>query len=318
MATRASSRPSVVVVGSINVDLILGVERLPGPGETVLGRQFIRQSGGKGANQAVAASKVGAAVTMLGAVGDDAFGRSAMLDLAGSGVDTSACRIIAEEYTGLALIVVDEAGENQIAVASGANARLDGRMIEAQVDSIHPKAGAVCLLGFEVGDEALVQAGQWAVANGLTVVVNPAPARPVVDELCALSPILTPNETEARLLTGSADVVAAAEQLSARTGAATIVTLGARGALLMTSTGAEMVPALSVESVDTTGAGDALNGIFASELARGRPVREALRWATVGASLKTTKSGAQAGLPAREEIADRLRSHRYALTDAPG
>jgi ribokinase len=300
------SKAAVVVAGSINVDLIVGVPALPGPGETVLGDRFVQQNGGKSANQAVAASRVGAAVTMLGAVGSDDLGRSALAGLREAGVDVAACRVIEGVHTGLALIIVDAAAENQIAVAPGANARLDGSMIETEVASLRPDPGTVCLLGFEIGDDAVLAAARWAAGEGLRIILNPAPARPVLDELLALGPILTPNETEAEMLTGEADPAAAARLLSVRTGAAVIVTLGSDGALLWRDGAAERLAALRVEPVDTTGAGDALNGILAAELSRGADLREALRWAMVGASLKTTKAGAQAGLPTREAIAQHV------------
>ncbi len=296
----------VIVAGSINVDLIVGVARLPTAGETVLGDRFIQQNGGKSANQAVAASRVGATVVMLGAVGGDDLGRSALEGLASEGVDVSSCRRLADEHTGLALIVVDAVGENQIAVAQGANMRLDAAMIRGQTAELRPAPGAVCLLGFEVPDDAVLAAARWAVGQGLRLIVNPAPARPLLDELLTLAPILTPNESEAELLTGSADPEAAAGILSAWTGAPVIVSLGAEGAVLSSGGQATRLPATKVTPVDTTGAGDALNGILAAELARGAPLEAALRWAMVGAALKTTRAGAQTGLPSRAAIAAHL------------
>ena len=297
---------TVFVAGSINVDLIVGVPRLPTAGETVLGSRFVQQNGGKGANQAVAASRVGADVVMLGAVGEDGLGRSALEGLAAEGVDVSSCRRLKGEHTGLALIVVDAAGENQIAVASGANARLDAEMIWDQTAPLRPPAGSVCLVGFEVLDDAVLAAVRWAAEHQLRIILNPAPARPIADEVLAMRPILTPNETEAEMLTGAADPEAAARILSSRTGAPVIVSLGADGALLWSDGRASRLMAAPVNPVDTTGAGDALNGILAAELARGAPLEEALRWAMVGAALKTTKAGAQAGLPTRAEIAARI------------
>ena len=305
MAKRDSG-PAVVVAGSINVDLIVGVRRLPAAGETVLGSRFIQQNGGKSANQAVAAARMDAPVIMLGAVGADDLGRSALAGLVQAGVDVSRCRVVEETHTGLALIVVDEEGENQIAVASGANARLDGAMIEAETAGFMPPPGSVVLLGFEVYDEAVVAAARWAAANGLRIIVNPAPARPLLDELLALGPILTPNEAEAEALSGQSGAEAAARALAQRSGQPVIVTLGRDGALLLQDERVERMAATPVEAVDTTGAGDALNGILAAELARGASLREALRWAMVGAALKTTVAGAQAGLPGRRAIAERL------------
>lgn len=306
LAGMSEKAAAVIVVGSINVDLIVGVASLPGPGETVLGRRFLQQNGGKSANQAAAAARVGAPVTMLGAVGDDDLGRSALAGLGEAGVDVSRCRVVEGTHTGLALIVVDDAGENQIAVASGANALLDGAMIGAATEGLEPVPGSVCLIGFEIYDEAVVAAARWAARAGLRIIVNPAPARPVPTELLEAHPILTPNETEAEMLSGEAEPAAAARVLSERTEAPVIVTLGGEGALLYEDEAAVWLPALRVEPVDTTGAGDALNGILAAELSRGADLREALRWAMTGASLKTTVAGAQAGLPDREAIAAKL------------
>ncbi len=243
---------------------------------------------------------------MLGAVGGDDLGRSALAGLAEAGVDVSRCRVVEDTHTGLALIVVDDAGENQIAVASGANARLDGPMIAAETATLRPAPGTVCLIGFEVYDEAVEAAARWAGEHHLRIVVNPAPARPLSDALLRLHPILTPNETEAETLAGVGGPEAAAQVLSARTEAPVVVTLGADGALLYADGVTEHLPATRVTPVDTTGAGDALNGILAAELARGADLREALRWAMVGAALKTTVAGAQAGLPTREAIAARF------------
>jgi ribokinase len=302
----SSTAGSVIVAGSINVDLIVSVPRLPTAGETVLGHHLVQQNGGKSANQAVAASRVGARVVMLGAVGADDLGRSALAGLAAEGVDVSACRRLEGEHTGVALIVVDAEGENQIAVASGANARLDADIIRSETALLEPPPGAVCLIGFEVGDEAVLATARWASQRGLRILLNPAPARPILDELLAMGPILTPNETEAQMLTGAAEPESAAQLLSTRTGAPVVVSLGADGALLWAEGMAVRLPATRVTPVDTTGAGDALNGILAAELARGAPLEEALRWAMVGAALKTTKAGAQAGLPSRAEIAARV------------
>lgn len=297
---------TVVVAGSINVDLIVGVSRLPAAGETVLGDRFVQQNGGKSANQAVAASRVGATVIMLGAVGDDDLGRSALDGLAAEGVDVSACRRLADTHTGLALIVVDRAGENQIAVASGANARLDAAMIRSQTGALHPPPGSICLLGFEVPDDAVLAAAGWAAAHGLRIILNPAPARPIQTDLLEMGPILTPNASEAVLLSGADDPEASARLLGERTAAPVLVSLGAAGAMLWSDGRTRHLPAMPVTPVDTTGAGDALNGILAAELARGAPLEDAVRWAMVGAALKTMKAGAQAGLPSRAAIAAQL------------
>jgi ribokinase len=309
MMAKNDTSSTVIVAGSINIDLIVGVPSLPQAGETVLGDHFVQQGGGKSANQAVAAARVGASVAMLGAVGRDDFGRSALDGLEASGVDISACRVVGDAHTGLALIVVDAGGENQIAVASGANTRLDAAMVRAEIALLRPSPGAVCLLGLEVRDDAVVAAARWAAEHGLRIIVNPAPARALLDELVALHPILTPNRAEAEVLSGELRPESAARALAARTAAPVIVTLGADGALLHTEGKAEHLPALTVDAVDTIGAGDALNGILAAELAGGACLREALRWAMTGAALQTTTSGAQAGLPTRAAIAAHVDRH---------
>jgi ribokinase len=286
----------VIVVGSINADLVVRAERLPAAGETVTGGRFAHHGGGKGANQAVAAARLGAAVTMAGAVGDDDLGAEALAVLEREGIDVAAVRRLEGEATGVALIVVDAAGENQIAVASGANARLG-----AEVEAVVRAAGeGVVLLGHEV-PEAAVLAGARA-ARG-PIVLNPAPARPLPDALLALGPVLTPNAGEARELGGAREPEAAARVLAARTGAPVLVTLGARGVLVVDGNAAETIAAPSVDVVDATGAGDAFNGALAAELAAGRPLRDAAALAVRAASLSTRVAGAREGMPRRDELA---------------
>jgi ribokinase len=306
----------VIVAGSINVDLIVSVSRLPTAGETVLGRRLVQQNGGKSANQAVAASRVGARVVMLGAVGDDDFGSSALEGLRAEGVDVSACRRLEGEHTGVALIVVDDDGENQIAVASGANDRLDGAIIEDETAFLEPAPGAVCLLGFEVPDAAVVATARWAAGRGLRIILNPAPARPIPPEILAMGVILTPNEREAQALTGASDPDEAGGILAAQSGAPVIVSRGADGALLHADGRARHLPATPVKALDTTGAGDALNGILAAELSRGAPLDVALRWAMAGAALKTIRPGAQAGLPDRDTVAALMGEEATAVVKA--
>ncbi|MFV2062424.1 MAG: ribokinase [Chloroflexota bacterium] len=293
---------TVIVAGSINVDLIVGVDRLPVPGETVNGHRFVQQGGGKSANQAVAASRVGADVTLIGAVGGDDLGTAALVALADEGVRTDACRTIEGDHTGLALIIVDDAGENQIAVAPGANARVDAAMVRETLAALKPSASTVVLVSLEFGDDAVEAILEWAVRWHLRAIVNPAPARPLSDAILAARPILTPNATEAAMLSGSDDVEAAGRILSERSGAAVIVSLGAAGALLWSDDSVSHLPAFSVEPVDTTGAGDALNGILAAGLARGVPLGAALRWAVAGAALSTMQVGARAGLPTQAAV----------------
>jgi ribokinase len=295
----------VLIVGSINVDLVVRVAQLPAPGQTVSGGVFARHHGGKGANQAVAAARLGAAVTMVGAVGDDEFGRGALVDLAGEGVDVSRVAVLSGQPTGLALIVVDERGENQIAVAPGANAALDGAAVERALDGWAPRPGAVVLTGFELGDDAIVAAGHVAAAGGLRLLLNPAPARALYPELLALTPIMLPNEGEAAALTSESDPRTAAVALADMTSAPVVVTLGAQGALLVGAGGpgsVELVAAPRVEAVDTTGAGDAFAGALAAELAAGSTLTQAARVAVQAAALSVRVAGARGGMPRRSEL----------------
>ena len=298
----------VIVVGSVNIDLIALVPRLPAPGETVTGVVFERQGGGKSANQAVAAARVGASVRFVGAVGDDEAGRQALASLRTEKVDTGGVARIDDQPTGVALIMVDAAGENQIAVASGANAALTAEHVERGLAMATPTPGAVCLIGFEVGDEAVMAAVAWAVKHRLTILVNPAPARSLPPGLANAHPILTPNRDEARALSGEADPEAAAIVLRYETRGPVLVTLGAEGVLVADDNGIDRLPALTLETLDTTGAGDAFSGILAAELAAGASLREAARWAIAGAGLSTRQQGARAGLPTRDEIAAVLGS----------
>jgi ribokinase len=284
--------PRVVVVGSINVDLVVAVASLPAAGETVAGGRFARHGGGKSANQAVAAARLGASVSLVGAVGDDEMGVSAVEELSAEGIDVAAVSRVSEP-TGVALIVVDSAGENQIAVASGANAAL-------VVDSLDLDGEGVVLLCNEVSEEVVVAAARAAADAGWRVILNPAPARPLPDVPLA---VLTPNASEAAQLTGFEDPEAAARALVEQTGAAVLVTLGAAGALLLEPGGSPVrLPATRVDVVDTTGAGDTVNGALAAELAAGRSLEDAARFALTAAALSTRAEGARGGMPTGEAV----------------
>jgi ribokinase len=281
---------NVYVVGSVNVDLVVTAATLPRPGETVAGGTFERHGGGKSANQAVAAARLGAHVRMVGAVGDDDLGEEAVAALRDEGVDVSAVARLEGSATGVALIVVDRAGENQIAVASGANAELGSDAVEA---TLRGADGGVVLLGFEVPDAPVVAGARAARAAGLQVLVNPAPARTLPPALLEHSPLLTPNLDEARALAGEQDPEAAGRALAARTGAPVVITLGADGALVVDGDAVERLPAPRVEVVDTTGAGDAFNGALACELARGAALPDAVRAAIAVAAASTGAAGAR-------------------------
>ncbi len=300
----------VVVVGSVNVDLVVSVGRLPRAGETVTGGTFARHGGGKGANQAVAAARLGAEVAIVGAVGADEMGDEALAELAREGIDITHVARLDGVPTGVAAIVVDERGENQIAVASGANAALDADAVEhalatllAAEDSASAPGVAhegVVLLGNEVPDAVVVAGVEAARAAGWLVVLNPAPARRAEADLDGV--VLTPNADEARELAGEADVEAAAAVLAARTSAPVLVTLGGDGALLLDGSRVERLPAPSVAVVDTTGAGDTVNGALTAELAAGRPFGEAVRFALAAAALSTTAAGARTAMPRRAAV----------------
>lgn len=289
----------MTVVGAVNVDLVVTAARLPGPGETVVGPGMERFGGGKGANAAVAAARVGARVRLVGAVGDDDLGAAALAELAAEGVDTTAVAVLAGHATGVALIVVDAAGENQIAVGAGANAAI-------APGTLPPGAGCV-LVSTEIPGEAVVAAvrGDEAVC-----VLNPAPVIDAVLAVLDAGPILTPNRTEcldlaARLGGPSGEQPAdAARRIQARTGAPVVVTLGGDGALLVdTSGGVEHVPAHPTTVRDTTGAGDTFNGVLAARLAAGDPLAAAVRVAVAAASLSVTRPGARAAMPTAAALA---------------
>jgi ribokinase len=283
----------VVVVGAVNADMVVAVERLPAPGETVTGGRFARHGGGKGANQAVAAARLGADVRLVAAVGDDDLGADAVAALAAEGVDVGGVARREGVPTGVALICVDASGENLIAVASGANATLDGDAVRHALARDDRDAPAeVVLLGNEVPEEAVVA----ACAAGGRVILNPAPARPIPEEVLAAAPLLTPNAAEARALGG-------AETLAERTGAPVLVTLGPDGVDAVEPGSTRRFPAPAVVAVDTTGAGDAFNGALAAELAAGRPLDDAVRTAIAAAALSTRARGAREGMPTREELA---------------
>ena len=297
--TQASG--SVLVVGSINVDLVVSTPMLPTRGETVTGGRFAQHNGGKGANQAVAAARLGAQVTFVGAVGNDTFGRAALNDLHGEGVDIGRVAILDSESTGIALIVVDLHGQNQIAVASGANAQVTGGFVDrALATAAVAVAGpGAYLANLEMRDDAVVAGARYARERGMTLCVNPSPARALNSELIGLSPILIPNEIEAESLTGERDPTEAGRLLAGRTGAPVIVTLGQRGVVIVGPEGVRPIPALFVEVVDTTGAGDAFAGALAAELACGTDLFDAARVAVRAASLSTTARGARTGMPTR-------------------
>ena len=292
-------RYDVVVVGSLNQDLVARVPRIPAPGETVLAAGHATFAGGKGANQATAAARLGARVAMVGRVGDDDFGRQLVAGLAADGINTDFVTVDDELGSGLALINVDEAGENAITVSAGANGRVGTADVDAAAELI--EAASIVLLQLEVPIAAVAAA--VAAARG-TVILNPAPAAELQAELLAGIDILIPNETELALLSSrpvadAAEVAIAAGSLPV---ADVVVTMGGNGALVVRRSGAQHLAAPTVTAVDTTGAGDAFCGALAAELARGAHLEAAARFAVRAAAVAVTRHGAQAAMPTRDEV----------------
>jgi ribokinase len=299
----------VIVVGSVNVDLVVSTERLPAPGETVVGGRFARHHGGKGGNQAVAAARLGARTAFIGAVGSDAFGVDARAVLAAEGIDVEGLLVLPDEPTGVALIVVDEDGENQIAVASGANVALSSLQVRAAFKRLVLAPADVVLVGHEIRTGATHEALRLARIAGATAILNPAPAHGLESPTLDLAAILTPNEGELAALVGDAGSHAArAKRLlgPAPGDRAVLVSLGAKGALLVASGRTHAIPVPRVEVVDTVGAGDTLNGALAAGLAAGLELAEATRRAVVAASLSVAHEGARAGMPTADELESAL------------
>lgn len=293
----------VLVVGSLNADLVVRTARFPSPGETIQGNDLAIIPGGKGANQAVAAARLGADVAMVGRVGTDAFGTKLIQNLKENKVDTA--RVLQDDSaaTGTAVIVVDADGQNSIVLSPGANGRVSPQDAESA-----PFAGAsLLLLQFEIPIDAVVRAARLAKEQGLRVLLNPAPAHEMPDDLLQSADFLLPNETELGLLAGAAVDDAASAETAARSllarGAQTvIVTLGGEGALIVDADGAQHVPAYPVEVVDTTAAGDAFIGGFAAALLRGQALVEAVRYGCACGALAATRFGAQPSLPDAQEV----------------
>jgi ribokinase len=297
--------PRVLVVGSANVDYTVAAPRLPAPGETVTNGTLLVNHGGKGANQAVAARRLGADVRLIGCVGDDAAGRAIRAGLEAEGVGADGVMVSAEAATGTALITVDPAGRNQIAVAPGANRALTLAHLEARGDDF-AWAEAV-IVSCEIPVPAVRAALARARARATTTVLNPAPVPDAGLDCLALVDYLTPNAGEAERLSGirgdgDAAIARAAAALRAQGARCVLVTLGERGVLACAEGAPLSVPAFAVSAVDTTAAGDAFNGALAVALTERRPLPDAVRFATVAAALACTRRGAQASLPRRAEV----------------
>ncbi|MGD9049984.1 MAG: ribokinase [Anaerolineae bacterium] len=296
---------SIVVVGSLNMDLVIRSPRIPQPGETIIGGEFHTVPGGKGANQAVAAARLGARVSMVGRVGKDAFGGTLLENLAADGIDHDLVVQDGQAATGVALIVVDDNGENSIVVASGANMHLTLADVEAAEAVI--AAADVLILQLEVPLECVIRSAELARAHRVKVVLNPAPARPVPARLLSMVDVLVPNESEAALLAGlpvgtPSEAMKAARELLGSGVGTVILTLGERGALPAQGREMQVVPAFDVKAVDTTAAGDAFMAGLAVALAEGKGLEEAVRQGNAAGGLAATKLGAQPSLPTRQAL----------------
>jgi ribokinase len=293
----------ILVVGSLNADLVVRAPRFPEPGETISGEDLQIIPGGKGANQAVAAARQGISVAMTGRVGNDSFGPELIDNLKHNQVNSDHVQVDPESATGTAIIVVDASGQNSIVLSPGGN----GRVGATDLERVSFADYRLLLLQLEIPIEAVLAAARRAKESGLRVLLNPAPAGALPEELISLPDFLVPNESELSLLTGKpvSDISSAATaarkllELRARN---VIVTLGANGALIVNKEGTQHVPSFKVDAVDTTAAGDAFIGGFASALLQDRSLEEAVRYGCACGALAATKFGAQPSLPTRAEV----------------
>ena len=296
----------VVVVGSLNADLVVRVDRFPAAGETVSGTDFVVHPGGKGANQACAAARLGARVFMVGRLGRDGNARLLRESLEAAGVDLSHVREDPSVPTGTALIEIDAAGQNRIVVVPGANGKVELADVDGAADLVGP--GTILLLQLEIPLPAVARALSLGRERRAQVILDPAPARPETAGLVRLAHVLTPNETELGALVGESPATdrdtarKQARALLARGAQAVVAKRGALGAFLVRPDQEHYWPAPRVETVDTTAAGDAWNGAFAAALAEGRSEDDAGRFATDAAALSVTRAGAQPGMPTRAEL----------------
>lgn len=304
----------VIVVGAINTDLVISTSHLPTPGETVVGAGLQTFGGGKGANAAVAAARVGANVSLIGAVGTDDSGKRALAELTNDNVDTSRVALLDDQPTGAALIVVDANGENQIALGPGANSSVSPEHVRTELSTLLPKTDVV-LVSTEIPVAAVRTAIEMTMSAGVRCVLNPAPVLPGVADLLPLSPIVTPNEIELGDLAREVTTTRSTEakdrilnqlhKIGKRTKGIVIVTLGSEGCAVRLPDGQlHQIPARSASDVvDTTGAGDTFNGVLAARLAAGDAVITAVRTAVIAASLSVSAVGARPGMPSYDKVA---------------
>lgn len=295
----------IVVVGSTNMDMAVKTKHIPAPGETVLAGSFFMNPGGKGANQAVAAARLGGNTSFISKVGDDVFGKQSAKLFGEEGISTRFLLTDEELPSGVALITVDQKGENTIVVASGANGNLYPKHLAEALDEI---AGAdIILMQLEIPMETVEFVAKYAASKNVKVVLDPAPANELSAELLRHIHIITPNQTEAEMLCGSKvhDIESAekaAQAIYARGAKNVIITMGGLGAVICSEGKIKLVPALQVEAVDTTAAGDVFNGGLAVALSEGKTLADAVRFGCLAAAVSVTRLGAQSSIPHRKEL----------------
>ena len=295
----------IIVVGSSNTDMVVKTSRFPEPGETIIGGNFFMFPGGKGANQAVAAARAGGEVTFICSVGDDLFGKNALLGYEEEGIDTSSAKIVKDSASGVALITVNESGENEIVVASGTNALLSPIYVSEVMEEMGNDA--FILTQLEIPLETISFLARYSKLTNQPLIINPAPAQVLEDEVLEGLFLITPNETEAKILTGitiddDASMEAAGKALLSKGVKNVIITLGSKGAFFMNENLKLLEPSEKVIALDTTAAGDVFNGVLTVCLSEGMNWKESISYANKAAALSVAKMGAQGSAPYKEEI----------------
>ena len=295
----------IIVIGSANTDMVVRTDNLPLPGETKLGGTFFMNPGGKGANQAVAAARLGGMVTFVGKIGDDIFGKEAIQQLKNEGINVDYVAVDRENPSGIALITVNERGENSIVVAPGSNGTLSLEDINKAMSELDESE--FVLIQLEIPIPTVEYIVRMAAQKQKKVILNPAPATKLSDELLKYLYLITPNETEAELLTGikitdEKSALKAAVDLHLKGVEIVIITMGAAGAFLLVNGRWEVIKAPKVEAVDTTAAGDTFNGALAVALSEGKTIQESICFANKAASISVTRNGAQSSVPFRKEL----------------
>ena len=300
-----SAKDQIIVVGSINTDMVIGANKLPKPGETLIGHKFFMNPGGKGANQAVAAARMGGEVAMIANLGVDVFGDSAIAKLKEEGVNCEGITRDPDRPSGVAIINVDDTGENQIVVAPGANATLDTDLVSAALDRIPPSS--IVLLQLEIPIESVVKAVEVCQKKGCRIMLDPAPAQALPESVYKGTYLLTPNRNEAELLSGilisdRGSVTSAAEKLLMSGVTNVAITLGSQGVFFANAENKQFLEATSVSAVDTTAAGDCFNGAVAAKLSQGCSLVEGIKSGILASSICVTRHGAQDAMPYFNEV----------------